>query len=72
MSRGDKTFIVFFILWILLLLLNFQLDNYALSFLVTAGAVFFGFVASLVIPFYVIMPFGKWLKKKFTKSKNNP
>ena len=30
------------------------------------------FVASIVIPFYVIMPFGRWLKKKFSKPKNNP
>jgi hypothetical protein len=72
MSRGDKTFIVFFILWILLLLVNLQLDNYALSFLVTTGAVFFGFVASIIVPFYTIMPLGRWLKKKFSKPKNNP
>ena len=72
MSKGDKAIIVFFILWILLLLVNLQLDNYALSFLVTAGAVFFGFVASIIVPFYTIMPFGRWLKKKFSKPKNNP
>ena len=73
MSRGDKTIIVFFILWIVVFFLHYQLADGApliyefgdgpISFLSTAGLVFFGFVGSIVIPFMILIPLGNWIKK---------
>jgi antitoxin component YwqK of YwqJK toxin-antitoxin module len=73
MSQGDKTIIVFFILWILVLFLHYQsvdgipsvyqFGDGLISFLSTAGLVFFGFVGSIVIPFMIFIPLGNWIKK---------